>query len=67
MNGMSFRYLEKLMGKHLGKNDAFGKPKPPKKGQPEAHFLIAHYAGMVSYNVTGWLFKNKVGERGGER
>ena len=51
------------MGKHLGKTDAFGKPKPPKKGQPEAHFLVAHYAGMVSYNVTGWLFKNKVNGR----
>jgi len=52
-------FLEKLMGKHLGKNDCFGKPKPPKKGQPEAHFQIAHYAGVVNYNVTGWLFKNK--------
>jgi len=52
-------YLEKLMGKHLGKNECFGKPKPPKKGAPEAHFQISHYAGVVSYNVTGWLFKNK--------
>ena len=53
-------YLEKLMNKHLGKNECFGKPKPPKKGQPEAHFQVAHYAGVVNYNVTGWLFKNKV-------
>merc|ERR1712002_1124485 len=52
-------YLEKLMGKHLGKNECFGKPKPPKKGQPEAHFQVSHYAGVVNYNVTGWLFKNK--------
>merc|ERR1712002_1127663 len=52
-------YLEKLMTKHLGKTEVFGKPKPPKKGQPEAHFQIAHYAGIVNYNVTGWLFKNK--------
>merc|ERR1719431_1610743 len=52
-------YLEKLMGKHLGKNECFGKPKPAKKGAPEAHFQISHYAGVVSYNVTGWLFKNK--------
>jgi len=52
-------YLEKLMGKHLGKNDKFGKPKPAKKGKPEAHFELGHYAGIVGYNVTGWLFKNK--------
>merc|ERR1712212_50014 len=52
-------YLEKLMGKHLGKNPKFGKPKPAKKGKPEAHFELSHYAGVVGYNVTGWLFKNK--------
>jgi len=52
-------YLEKMMGKHLGKHPSFGKPKPAKKGLPEAHFEIYHYAGTVGYNVTGWLFKNK--------
>merc|ERR1712131_209739 len=52
-------YLEKMMNKHLGKHDSFVKPKPPKKGQPEAHFALHHYAGTVGYNVTGWLFKNK--------
>jgi len=52
-------YLEKLYAKHLGKNDKFTKPKPAKKGKPEAHFELGHYAGVVGYNVTGWLFKNK--------
>merc|ERR1712002_909413 len=52
-------YLEKMMGKHLGKHKSFGKPKPPKKGMPEAHFEVHHYPGTVGYNVTGWLFKNK--------
>merc|ERR1712228_7141 len=32
--------LEKMMNKHLGKHQSFGKPKPPKKGAPEAPFEI---------------------------
>jgi len=55
-------YLEKMMNKHLGKHQSFGKPKPSKNkkaGVPDPHFEIHHYAGTVGYNVTGWLFKNK--------
>ena len=29
------------------------------KTDKNAHFAIQHYAGIVSYNVTGWLEKNK--------
>merc|ERR1712170_265670 len=33
--------------------------KPASKTDKNAHFAIQHYAGIVSYNVTGWLEKNK--------
>ncbi|KAK7079756.1 putative TRAFAC class myosin-kinesin ATPase superfamily [Halocaridina rubra] len=52
-------FEEKLKTNHLGKSAVFIKPKPPKAGQAEAHFAIVHYAGTVSYNLTGWLEKNK--------
>ncbi|XP_069700204.1 myosin heavy chain, muscle isoform X10 [Periplaneta americana] len=52
-------FEEKLMNNHLGKSPNFQKPKPPKPGQVAAHFAIGHYAGTVSYNITGWLEKNK--------
>merc|ERR1712107_898355 len=42
----------------LGKKPNFCKPNP-KMGDPNAHFGVVHYAATVSYNLTGWLEKNK--------
>ncbi|KHN75419.1 Myosin-4 [Toxocara canis] len=50
---------QKLNEQHLGKHPNFEKPKPPKGKQSEAHFAMRHYAGLVRYNVTNWLEKNK--------
>ncbi|XP_042212132.1 myosin heavy chain, muscle-like isoform X2 [Homarus americanus] len=52
-------FQEKLNSNHFGKSPVFIKPKPPKPGQPDSHFAIVHYAGTVSYNLSGWLEKNK--------
>merc|ERR1712223_1770094 len=41
----------------LGKWTQFAKPNP--RPDPDAHFAIIHYAATVSYNLTGWLEKNK--------
>ncbi|KAJ8389114.1 hypothetical protein AAFF_G00123200 [Aldrovandia affinis] len=51
-------FKNKLYDQHLGKNNAFQKPKPT-KGKTEAHFSLVHYAGTVDYSITGWLDKNK--------
>ncbi|XP_036408034.1 myosin heavy chain, fast skeletal muscle-like [Megalops cyprinoides] len=51
-------FKNKLYDQHLGKNNAFQKPKPA-KGKAEAHFSLVHYAGTVDYNIIGWLDKNK--------
>ncbi|XP_045582177.2 myosin heavy chain, muscle isoform X1 [Procambarus clarkii] len=52
-------FQEKLNANHLGKSPVFIKPKPPKPGEAEGHFAIVHYAGTVTYNLSGWLEKNK--------
>ncbi|XP_058239743.1 myosin heavy chain, fast skeletal muscle-like [Hemibagrus wyckioides] len=51
-------FKNKLYDQHLGKCNAFQKPRPA-KGKAEAHFSLVHYAGTVDYNIAGWLEKNK--------
>jgi len=47
----------KLKAQHLGKHPNFAKAQS--KTDKDAHFAVVHYAGTVSYNVTGWLNKNR--------
>merc|ERR1719278_1558513 len=50
-------FAEKLMTNLLGKWTQFAKPNP--RPDPDAHFAVIRYAATVSYNLTGWLEKNK--------
>merc|ERR1711994_894950 len=50
-------FEDKIKAQHMGKNPPMAKAKSAT--DPNAHFAIIHYAGTVSYNVTGWLEKNK--------
>jgi len=50
-------FRNKLFDNMLGKHPNFAKPNP--RPDPDAHFAIIHYAATVSYNLTGWLEKNK--------
>ena len=50
-------FCQKLMDNMLGKWTQFAKPNP--RPDPDAHFAVIHYAATVSYNLTGWLEKNK--------
>merc|ERR1719166_929361 len=49
--------FEEKLKASLGKLPVFLKPQS--KTDKNAHFAISYYAGIVSYNVTGWLEKNK--------
>merc|ERR1712083_809123 len=49
--------FEEKLKASLGKLPCFQKAKSAT--DENAHFACVHYAGTVSYNVTGWLEKNK--------
>ena len=49
-------FEEKLKANHLGKSGNFAKAST--KTDRNAHFAIVHYAGTVSYNLTGNVQNN---------
>merc|ERR1719381_438843 len=49
--------FEEKLKASLGKLPVFLKPNS--KTDKNAHFAVSHYAGIVNYNVTNWLEKNK--------
>merc|ERR1711982_10753 len=49
--------FEEKLKAGLSKLPCFAKPQS--KTDKNAHFGVSHYAGVVNYNVTGWLEKNK--------
>jgi len=51
-------FEDKLKENLLGKSPVFLKKQPGSKDK-NAHFAIAHYAGIVNYNLSDWLTKNK--------
>ncbi|XP_073679283.1 myosin-7 [Garra rufa] len=52
-------FKAKLYDNHLGKSPNFLKARPDKKRKYETHFELVHYAGVVPYNISGWLDKNR--------
>merc|ERR1712002_18065 len=55
--GATDKSFEEKLKASLGKLPIF--LKPASKTDKNAHFGVSHYAGIVSYNVTNWLEKNK--------
>ena len=51
-------FEDKLKENLLGKSPVFLKKQPGSKDK-NAHFAIGHYAGVVNYNLSDWLTKNK--------
>jgi len=51
-------FEDKLKDNLLGKSPVFLKKQPGSRDK-QAHFAIAHYAGIVNYNLSDWLNKNK--------
>uniref|UniRef100_A0A0G2JY53 Myosin, heavy chain 15 n=2 Tax=Rattus norvegicus TaxID=10116 RepID=A0A0G2JY53_RAT len=51
-------FKTKLFAHHFGKSAYFQKPTAPEKNF-EVHFELAHYAGVVPYDISGWIGKNK--------
>ncbi|KAM6162858.1 LOW QUALITY PROTEIN: myosin-15 [Erethizon dorsatum] len=52
-------FKTKLFDNHFGKSVYFQKPKFDKKEKYDVHFELVHYAGVVPYNISGWIEKNK--------